>query len=317
MKESLSSNYDGQENFNQEAGPEKNKDFFQELTSLVGDLYAERIANKDNDNLNQLLIKDNMDHIKQVEDNVSFIIGEIKAGRMTDATMAKDKNGEVIFDEKLLKTMAALHDVAKIDEAGKLDTFYHHDREKVAKILSNKSSPIQQFLVKNNFSQEEIDLIIDGIERHSRRTDFIYREFYNQNKDEARFLPAPEGVLEYVILSDADILTQSRLDQGVKKIVSSRLTNDFFRQDDATGGRHSFAKTLASAVDSARKAGEVMHFAATKEKNASQLKQVLEFVGWLESNNKILEIDDLNDFVAKKKRFDKLIVEFLQTELEK
>lgn len=295
---------------NQPATPEKNEAFYKELIDLVGDVYAERLAHKDNTGRSELLLKDNLDHLTQVKDNVDFIIEEIKSGRMTDDIIPKE-NGQAVFDEKLLRTMAILHDVAKIDEEGKLDTFYHHDKNKVSRILSDEASPIKQFLAENNFSPEEVDLMIDGIEKHSRRTDFIARYFDNRGRKEFD-LPKPEGVLEYVILSDADILTQSRLEQGVKKIVCDRLANDAFRQDDMADGRHSFKKTLVSVLDSAENVDNAMHFSATKAKAASQYKQVERFAVWLKSNNEIATIDKINNFGDKKKKFDELIVEFLK-----
>ncbi len=299
-------------NENQEINQAEKREasFDERLTDLVGQVYQERSAGADPAKT-ELLLKDNLDHISQVKDNTEEIINKLKSGEGKESFIPRDEKGQVVFDEKLLKAMAILHDVAKIDEAGKLDTFYHHEREKVAKILSNESSPIQQFLVKNNFSQEEIDLIIDGIEKHSRRTDFIYRKFYNKNKDEARFLPAPEGVLEYVVLSDADILTQSKLEQGVKKIICSRLFSETFRRQDSEGGRHSFIKTLDSVMESAQRVNEAMHFEITKQKAAKQLEEVKAFEAWLKENNKIKEIDDAEDFSVKKKIFDELIREFL------
>ena len=124
-------------------------------------------------------------------------------------------------------------------------------------------------------------------------------------------MPAPEGVLEYVILSDADILTQSKLEQGVKKIVCSRLMFDGFQKEDMVNGQHSFAKTLDSVIDSAQKVSEAMHFEITKQKALGQLDQVRNFEDWLKKNNKIQEIDATEDFGLKKRRFDELIEEFL------
>ena len=296
--------------------PQENEQekMLEKLTSLVGDIYAERLAKKveagkSTANEAELSLRDNLDHVGQVKDNVDFIINEIRAGRMIDRSITKDENGQVVFDEKLLKAMAVLHDIAKIDEKGELDTFYHHEKDKVEKILANDQSKINEFLKNNGFSSEDISLMISGIESHSRRTDFIARHFNNINKQEISSLPRPESALEYVILSDADILTQSRLDQGVRKIICARLM--FFRQNDTIDGYHSFSKTWESVIDSAQKVSEAMHFDLTKQKASDQLKQVLDFENWLKENNKIAEIDGLGDFGLKKKRFDELIGEFL------
>lgn len=291
---------------------EQEKVFFEKLTGLVSDVYAERLAKKANVGDPKLMLKDNLDHVGQVRDNVDFIITEIKAGRMVDGLIPRDENNQAVFDDKLLKTMAVLHDVAKINEEGELDTFGHHEKAKVEKILLDDQSPIGNFLKSSGFTPEEVGLMIDGIEKHSRRTDFIARHFDSRKRQEINNLPRPEGVLEYVILSDADILTQSRLEQGVKKIICSRLMNDFFRQNDTVDGRHYFAKSLESVVDSARKVSEAMHFDLTKQKALGQLKQVLSFEDWLKQSNKIAEIDSLGDFNLKKKKFDELIEEFLE-----
>lgn len=335
--------------------PQENEQekMLEKLTGLVGDVYAERLDKKVQAGEATAVeigasLKDNLDHVGQVKDNVDFIIDEIKAGRMTDEIIPRDENGQAIFDDRVLKTMTVLHDVAKINEKGDLDTFHHHDRDKVEKILVDEQSKVHEFLKNNGFAPEEIAFMVDGIERHSRRTDFIARYFDNRKRQEIADLPRPEGVLEHVILSDADILTQSRLEQGVKKIVCSRLTTEFFRQTDTIDGQHSFAKTLSSTLDSAKKVAEAMHFKVTKEKNAQQLDQVLSFATWLEDKQKVVELDEIGRerlqelalekstktfgsedekiawekkeviernkiFVAKKKRFDELILEFLDT----
>lgn len=307
----LSDQTNEHEQLSQENEQEK---MLEKLTSLVGGVYSERLnkkmeAGKATASETELSKKDNLDHVGQVKDNVDFIIEEIKSGRMTDGSISKDQNGQVILREKLLKAMAVLHDAAKIDENGELDTFHHHEKNKVEKILSDQKSGVSEFLNNNEFNPADIEFMVDGIERHSQRTDFIAR-YFKQRQKEAD-LPGPEGVLEYEILSDADILTQSRLEQGVRKIICSRLTNDFFRQNDTIDGRHSFAKSLESVIDSARKVSEAMHFDSTKQKALNQLAQVLEFENWLKGNNKIAEVDGLEDFVLKKKRFDELIEEFL------
>jgi len=318
MKEQIPADFGIQPNNSEKLAQENEQEkvFLEKLTSLVGDIYSERLAKKVKvgklkDNEAELSLKDNLDHVGQVKDNVYFIIDEIKAGRMTDNIIPRDENGQAVFDGKLLKTMAVLHDIAKIDEKGELDTFYHHEKNKLEKILADDQSGVNEFLKNSGFTSEEIDLMVDGIEKHSRRTDFIAKHFDNRKRQEIDNLPRPEGVLEYVILSDADILTQSRLEQGVKKIICSRLMNDFFRQKDMVNGHHSFAKTLESVVDSARKVSEAMHFELTKQKALDQLKQVLNFEDWLKENNKIVEIDSSDDFGSKKKRFDELIKEFL------
>lgn len=305
---------------NSERLPQENEQekMLEDLTSLVGDVYAERLDRKVKAGEATaaeigVSLKDNLDHVTQVKNNADFIIDEIKAGRMTDKIIPRDENGQAVFDERVLKTMTVLHDVAKIDEKGELDTFHHHDKNKVEKILIDENSKVSEFLKNNGFTPEEIALMIEGIEKHSRRTDFIARYFDNRKRQEIDDLPRPEGVLEYVILSDADILTQSRLDQGVRKIICSRLTTDFFRQNDTVDGHHSFAKSLESVIDSARKVSEAMHFDSTKQKASSQLAQVLDFENWLKQNNKIIEIDSLEDFILKKKRFDELIGEFLDS----
>jgi|GEM_PF-2665969 len=298
---------------NSERLPQENEQekMLEKLTGLVGDVYAERLTQKTGAGDPKFMLKDNLDHVGQVKNNVDFIIDEIKAGRMIDSVIPRDEKGQAVFDEKVLKVMAVLHDVAKINEKGELDTFHHHDRDKVEKILASDQSKVNEFLKSNGFTPEEIAFMVDGIERHSRRTDFIARYFDNRKREEIADLPRPEGVLEYVILSDADILTQSRLEQGVRKIICSRLLNDFFRQSDTVDGHHSFAKSLDSVIDSARKVSEAMHFDLTKQKALKQLDQVLEFENWLRENNKITEINSLQDFTLKKKRFDELIEEFL------
>lgn len=322
MNERMPANFnivpDNPEHLSQKNETEE-KVFLERLTDLVGGVYAERLAKKVEAgkatvNEVELLLKDNLDHVSQVKDNVDFIIDEIKAGRIADSFIPKDENGQAVFDNKLLKTMTVLHDIAKIDEKGELDTFHHHDKDKVEKILVNKESKINEFLENSGFTPEETVLMVDGIAKHSRRTDFIARYFDNRKRQEIDDLPRPEGVLEYIILSDADILTQSRLEQGVKKIICSRLVNDFFRQIDTINGRHSFAKSLESVVDSARKVSEAMHFYLTKQKALEQLRQVLNFESWLKQNNKIAEIDDTEDFNLKKKKFDEFIQEFLELE---
>lgn len=290
---------------------ENKETFFEEAIGMVEKTYEDRLAKQSEGAKTQILLKDNLDHVRQVTDNVDFIVNEIKAGRMSDKILAKNESGQVEVDEKLLKTMAVFHDIAKIDENGKLDTFHHHERSKVENILIKEDSPVHQFLKAKGFDDEEISLMVDGIESHSRRTDFIYRYFYNKNKQELTSLPSPEGILEYVILSDADILTQSKLEQGVKKIICSRLINEGFRKEDTVDGRHSIIKTLASVIDSAQKVKDSMHFELTKQKASGQLGEVEEFEKWLTTNNKIQEIDVIEDFGQKKKRFDELINEFL------
>ena len=311
MPDSLNEQANNPEWLPQENEQEK---MLEKLTGLVGGIYAERLAKKTDASDPKIMLKDNLDHVGQVKDNVDFIIDEIKAGRMTDDIIPRDEHGQAIFDGKILKTMAVLHDVAKINEKGELDTFHHHDKDKVEKILVDEKSKVNEFLKNSGFTPEEIDLMVEGIEKHSRRTDFIARYFDNRKRQEIADLPRPEGVLEYVILSDADILTQSRLEQGVKKIVCSRLTTEFFRQADTLDGQHSFAKSLASVIDSAKKVSEAMHFELTRQKALEQLTQVLDFENWLTQNNKIAEIDGIENFDLKKKKFDELIVEFLNTD---
>lgn len=291
---------------NKEQGIEKDKEFYDGLSGLVKDVYCQRTGKGENDPL----IRDNVDHFQQVKNNVDFIISELKSGNIKEGFLPKDQNGQVTFDERLLKTMAVLHDVAKLDDSGKLDTFGHHDRNKLMKLLGG-NSPINNYLKDNGFDDEEVNLMINGIEAHSRRTDFIQKKFIKEGKDLSTALPRPEGVLENVILSDADILTQSKLEQGVKKIVCSRLMFEGFRKEDETNGRHSFAKTLESAVDSARKVSEVMHFDVTRKKTANQISELQEFVDWLNANDEIKTIDKLDDFIAKKAKFDQLMGEFL------
>lgn len=293
-------------------GPEKESGevLYGKLIEMVGDIYADRLSQKTDLAGAKLLLQDNLNHVRQVKDNVDFIVEEIKSGRMTDELVPRDAEGQIIFDERLLKTMAVLHDVAKISEAGELDTFGHHERAKVEQLLAAENSPISKFLKNNGFTPEEVNLMIDGIERHSRRTDFIFRKYAKDEKGLAE-LPAPEGVLEFVILSDADILTQSKLNQGVKKIICSRLMFDFFRQEDSVGGRHSFLRTLDSVLDSAQKVSGAMHFDLTKQKAASQLEETLAFENWLKEGGQIEIIDKIEDFGLKKKKIDELIGEFL------
>ncbi len=274
--------------------------FDERLTDLVGQVYQERSTGADPAKT-ELLLKDNMDHVRQVKDNTEEIINQLKSGEGKESFIPKDEKGQVVFDEKLLKAMAILHDVAKIDEGGKLDTLGHHDKAKLEKILLEDDGAINNFLKSNGFNDEEIKLMIDGIEKHSRRTDFIYRKFAKEERDLSESLPRPEGVLEFVVLSDADILTQSKLEQGVKKIVCSRLMFDGFRKEDMVNGQHSFAKTLDSVIDSAQKVNEAMHFEITKQKAAKQLEEVKSFEAWLKENDKIKEIDDAEDFGVKKK----------------
>jgi len=308
-------NLEEQPNHPEQLPQEKEQEkMLEELTGLVGEIYVGRLekkreAQKATDGEIASSLKDNLDHIGQVKDNVDFIIKEIKAGRMTEDSIFKNENGQVTLKDKLLRAMAVLHDIAKIDEKGELDTFYHHEKNKVEKIIFDDKSGVAEFLKKNGFDSADIEFIINGIERHSQRTDFIAR-YFKQREKEAD-LPGPEGVLEYEILSDADILTQSRLDQGVKKIICSRLMNDFFRQNDTIDGCHSFAKSLESVVDSAQKVSEAMHFDLTRQKALNQLTQVLDFENWLKQNNKITEIDSIESFDLKKKKFDELIGEFL------
>jgi len=277
----------------------------------VSETYAKRLSKHPEGTNIKALLKDNLDHVKQVKDNVDFIIDEIKAGHISDKILSKNEEGKIEIDEKLLKTMAIFHDIAKIDENGNLDTFHHHERNKVEKILVAEDSEVNKFLKDNGFSKEEISLMIDGIEAHSRRTDFIYRYFYNKNRQDLKLLPSPEKALEFVILSDADILTQSKLDQGVKKIICSRLMNKSFREEDTEDGRHSILKTLSSVIDSAQKVKDAMHFDLTREKALRQLEETEGFENWLVANNKIQEIDAIEDFAQKKKRVDELINEFL------
>lgn len=288
----------------------KEASFEAELEGLLEQTYKERLAGQSPEKAS-LILKDNLDHARQVKENTAEIIGRLRAGEGRESFIPKDDQGRAIFDESALRAMAILHDVAKISEEGKIDTFHHHDRQNLEKILADPVSPVNSALKRQGFSEERIGLMIEGINRHSRRTDFIQRYFYNKNRQDLAQLPGPEGVLEYAVLSDADILTQSHLEQGVKKIVCSRLLNDNFRQQDSLEGRHFFAKTLDSAMESAQKVGEAMHFEITKEKARRQLEQTREFAAWLTESGRLGELDSLADFSLKKKRFDEFIEEFV------
>jgi len=283
--------------------------FFDKLSALVKKVYQSRCQDA-------YIIKDNLEHTEQVLENVKKITSAIINGQEKSnitKNLAKDKTTKkILINKDLLQIMAILHDAAKIDESGKVDTFHHHEAGKVRRIIGNKSFAIKDLLQDNNITDAEIDLIIDGIERHSRKTDFIYRHYQKEhNQGQAKPLPSARGVLEYAILSDADILTHSKLEQGIKKIVCIRLNAKEFIKEDRVEGRHNFFRTLTSAAMSASKADQAMYFNITKKKVKENIKELAEFENWLKENNKISKIDQIKELKEKKKYFDKLIEEFL------
>lgn len=226
--------------------------------------------------------------------------------------------------KNIIKGARKIDDEGQFEEVAMINKFADLEKDRFS---------VADYLKKQGFNDEDIDFVVEGIEVHSGATAFIRKNYLRslyqsqqvgvENVELPPEVPTPEGsakIAEYMILADADVMNQAKIDEGFKKIVTFRLNDPNFRTKELTNGKHDLRYTLNSAVLSANEAVGSMHFEDTKLEAEGYAEKVNEFMSHLENSGKIDEINNLpfgdepdyNGGDTKLKRFYSYLESYLE-----